>query len=853
MKTSITNIIRYLCAVLMLSGLCAAPVAKAFTVNYSQVYINYVPTSDSTVGVIGIGVLDTSNDIDLQIPEEVEYEGKTYTVTGFHVYNSDDLEHEGLDALIKRYGKIKSITLPSTLKIICKGKINVYGYFVISEWDPTEMHGFVGVKKITIDNAEVEYCSTFEGCTNLEEIDFGNAVIWITGNFENNESLRKISLPKNCIIRDNSFRNCTSLSEINWLTPKNDDGERDSLKGIFENCTSLRSVEFPDNFLIGENMFKGCTGLEEVRFEGHADIDMGAFEGCTSLREVKVKTFTYIHFNAFQGCTALEEIDLSGFTIKEDVWNVGIKNDAFRDCTSLRKVTLNSLCKDVSGASFSGCSNLEEFAVKEIEVPEGEYYITEIDGLLCLAYTEEKVYDEWPFLRRETRYTLCAYPPGRKTKVLDLSSLKLKGYSYPVPSSPGAFAGQCYLEKVTLWANQLYGSSGIFKRCPNLKEVDILPGGVVDKYIDPTNEYTRMTRIPWETFKDCTSLEKVSIPDYFLMIGYHAFEGCTSLKEVKLPESLLHIGIQSFKDCTALEKIELPEDFKEINSAAFSHCSALKEIKLTPKITQINVGAFRNCSSLKEIEIPTGVTLMSNDAFRDCTSLEKVTFNPDVHLEKIGIGAFSGCEALKTLELPEMVDSINEFAFYECSSLKELRLPAKLKHLEQNAFAKCTGAKSVVIGHELSRIPQFAFWSCSGVETLEIGKEVSDIGYDAFGEMNAIRRIICHPTTPPYYPSGFSDEVRENAVLIVPEGAEDEYHNDSTWEPFTTGIDRVEADDMEIAVSADMVTAPDGVRVEIYSLAGQMVASGSGTFEVRLRPGFYIARVGSVARKLHVK
>lgn len=80
MKAFIRNICILLVA--MASSVAAAK-GDTFSIDYSQVRLTYEITSDSTVSVVWIDVLDKENEIDVRIPESAENDGIVYTVTGF--------------------------------------------------------------------------------------------------------------------------------------------------------------------------------------------------------------------------------------------------------------------------------------------------------------------------------------------------------------------------------------------------------------------------------------------------------------------------------------------------------------------------------------------------------------------------------------------------------------------------------------------------------------------------------------------------------------------------------------------------------------------------------------------------
>jgi hypothetical protein len=69
-----------------------------------------------------------------------------------------------------------------------------------------------------------------------------------------------------------------------------------------------------------------------------------------------------------------------------------------------------------------------------------------------------------------------------------------------------------------------------------------------------------LEEIKGDTFKGCTSLKKIVIPDSVTRIGGHAFHGDDSLSEVSISEnsSLTQIGSSAFRECTSLKEIILP-------------------------------------------------------------------------------------------------------------------------------------------------------------------------------------------------------------------------------------------------------------------------------------------------------
>ena len=111
---------------------------------------------------------------------------------------------------------------------------------------------------------------------------------------------------------------------------------------------------------------------------------------------------------------------------------------------------------------------------------------------------------------------------------------------------------------------------GVLRRCslkPGETEV-VIPEGVTK--IDG-NAFYNCT-----TFKGCTGLTSIVIPDSVSKIGYNSFRGCTGLTSVVIPNSVKEIGDSAFEDCTALTSVVLSKT--KLGEDVFAGCTSLKEI-----------------------------------------------------------------------------------------------------------------------------------------------------------------------------------------------------------------------------------------------------------------------------------
>lgn len=97
------------------------------------------------------------------------------------------------------------------------------------------------------------------------------------------------------------------------------------------------------------------------------------------------------------------------------------------------------------------------------------------------------------------------------------------------------------------------------------------------------------------------SLSSLDLSGMSSEIPAGAFEGKTTLTEVTLPE-VETIEPNTFKDCESLQTVTVPETVTAIGEGAFSGCSSLESITLTG-IDAIGASAFSGCDNLTTITI----------------------------------------------------------------------------------------------------------------------------------------------------------------------------------------------------------------------------------------------------------
>ena len=129
-------------------------------------------------------------------------------------------------------------------------------------------------------------------------------------------------------------------------------------------------------------------------------------------------------------------------------------------------------------------------------------------------------------------------------------------------------------------------------------------------------------------------------------IGNRTFKGCTSLRIVDIPDSVKKMGSDVFRDCDHLTDITLSESLKVVKG--FSGCKALTNIVIPKAVKTIDPFAFANCAALESVTFCGSVKEIDKTAFMDHTG---IGVKPNKALKVINVPAKKG-DYYKSL-LPE--------------------------------------------------------------------------------------------------------------------------------------------------------------------------------------------------------
>lgn len=253
----------------------------------------------------------------ITIPQQIELDGKNYTVTKINNYSLSGLK------------QLTSVKLPSTITDIGN--------------------------------------EAFTGCEKLATINLPDGLTEIrSGTFQYCKALTSVDLfPGLTVINNYAFNGCESLTSVTLPATLTSIGQE-----AFHDCKSLKSVEIPEGVTsIGLDAFKDCKSLTSLSIPAGVQYYYHPFEGCDAIETLSVSCMfvgrfgtnittlvlgegvTNIEGNAFDGCTKLNSVQFSN-TVKE------VGPYAFRNCSSLTSIVLPESLIQIDDRAFYGCKNL---------------------------------------------------------------------------------------------------------------------------------------------------------------------------------------------------------------------------------------------------------------------------------------------------------------------------------------------------------------------------------------------------------------------------------------------------------------------------------------------------------------
>ena len=309
-----------------------------------------------------------------------------------------------------------------------------------------------------------------------------------------------------------------------------------------------------------------------------------------------------------------------------------------------------------------------------------------------------------------------------------LSGVLLLAGMQTLPASADVF-------ETDLWTVRDYedGTVSVSLKDKTLTEVEV-PSEIEGRTI---------TMLEVDGFKDCTALQKITIPDTVTVIEDYCFYQCSALEEINVPKNVRNIGFQAFYGCSSLKGIEIPASVKEIEAFAFEGCSSLAGVTVAK-----DNAAYKDENGI--LFDKSGETLylypsaLTGDAYTlppSCKTVYDYAFigNPylksvDIsHITSLGEDAFYYCTALESLSVPEGIEELKGSVCGKCAALKTVTLPSTLKSIGESCFYGCMALESADLPEGLETVRNYAFFNCPALTNVKLSPNVKTIGDYAFG------------------------------------------------------------------------------------------------------------------------
>ena len=587
----------------------------------------------------------------------------------------------------------------------------------------------------------------FYSCSSLTDISIlGNVTSIGAYAFYKCSNLTNITIPGNVTsIGAYAFDSCCSLNGITIPDSVTSIGV-----GVFYCCESLTGIWVDvnndyysnDDFGVLFNKDKtkliaapgAISGNYEVP-DGVTSIGYGAFRDCSSLRSITIPDgVTRIDWYAFRGCSSLTSI-----TIPDTVADIG--EGTFYYCTNLTSMTIGNSVTSIGYLAFSNCESLTSITIPDSVTSIGDYVFRG-----CSSLTEIYFEGDAPSFGSSafSKVTATAYyPAGNSTWTTDVM--------------------QNYGGKIT-WMSYTSTSQGLSYTLAGDGTYYIVSGiGTctdTDLIIPDTYNGLPVKEIGKSAFFRCTGLESVVIPDSVQVIGESAFSNCTALRNVHIGTGLVTLGGYAFNECTALEQLRIDAvAIDNFTGESWTFHNAGKNsggftVTFGATVTKVPDYLFYQYYSYSSgtyyvyltnvvFEADSACKIIGTAAFRYCMGLTQITL--PAGLQYIENNAFDSCWNLAHVDMGNEVLAIGDMAFSSCG-FSTITLSNKLKMIGSDAFTSCDKLTQIVIPDSVESIGASAFYECGALKEITIGKGVVTMGENALWYCRTLETIYFHAT-----------------------------------------------------------------------------------------------------------
>lgn len=243
------------------------------------------------------------------------------------------------------------------------------------------------------------------------------------------------------------------------------------------------------------------------------------------------------------------------------------------------------------------------------------------------------------------------------------------------------------LEKVTI-PDSVY-AIGCFRGCSKLKDIKLHEG---------------VTRIGPSAFYGCKSITNMQLPESLEEIEDDAFTG-TGIKSITIPKNVKSM-YGAFNGANALKSVTFEDGITEVPERALYGASKLESATIPGSVLNINTEAFKGCKSLKNLSLSEGLVRVKDYAFNNCYSLKKL--NLPESIQELGNRSFSNT-GITSVKIPSHISSMYGAFAGTKGKLKKAEFESGMKIIPPGSLCENHKLKTVIIPDTVTKISHGCF------------------------------------------------------------------------------------------------------------------------------------------------
>ena len=766
--------------------------------SFAQTVVNvdglrYLIENESAI----VGRQDKELSGDITIPTSIEYEGKTYAVTG--MVEPTNITSWSNNTVTTEGGafqscSITSIVIPSTITKISAGAFayceNLQSVTLPESLTIISAASFANCGKlesIKIPASVTDFCSgsqygtisyTFGGCVKLKTINIPSGVKILHRGCFKGAGIEEIFIPETITTLDEDCLACSTLSLVKmgvadlsklsysqtaFGTGNVEKADLFVPKGSMSvyqeyepwlNFKSIQEYGEEGEVFVPEQINISYSGLKYILKNGEAIVARQPSNLSGDIVIPSVVNYKNVDYPVTKMVDPIDLVSYSNNTIvcKGGAFQGSLINSisipstittipagAFQDCSSLKQVVLPESMKMLSAACFAGCHNLED-----INIPEG---ITDFASNTVYGY-RSYVFGGCSKIKS------IVVPKGVK-RLASGCFLNSGLESISIPAGCNILDKDCLdtpsLRTVNLYVRDMYNLTYSESCFGNVSEVTLkVPIGSKQVY----QEY-----YPWMNFKNIEEFDD-GLGEFVPSKITTKIDGIRYI----LDDAAAVVGRQ---DKSLSGNIVIPSkvNYEGKDYTVSSMINPTELIAWSSNTVSTENGAFQSCE-ISSVSIPSSIKKLPAGAFYDCGHLVNVELSSG--LTQIGAACFANCSNLKEIQIPESVTEFGcgteygfkSYIFGNCTALKKINIPTGITCFTEGCF-KGSGLEVFIIPTNVNRLEEDCF-SINGLK----GIKITHTNLDALT----------------YTESIFSNV--SNVSLYVPEGLSNLYSQFYPWKNF---------------------------------------------------------------------